>query len=140
MRIEAAGIAERQIPLLSHVAVEPCGNRWRSSTMAAFSVGRTTQRNMCGSVAHRERAAATEAWRAAPLVIEPVTTVGAGDSFLGAMVWALASRMTLVESFRIAVAGGSAALLEPGTALCQPQMVRRLQAEVFIEAIFDEGR
>ena len=35
---------------------------------------------------------AKRAWRALPMAIEPVSTVGAGDSFLGGLVAALASR------------------------------------------------
>ncbi len=75
------------------------------------------------------------AWRAAALPIQPVSTVGPGDSFLGAMIWALASSMTLEESFRYGVAGGSAALLAPGTELCRPQDVRRLLGQVTIEEL-----
>jgi 6-phosphofructokinase 2 len=73
------------------------------------------------------------AWRALALPIQPVSTVGAGDSFLGAMVWALASKMSLEEAFRYAVAAGSAALLASGTELCRPQDVRRLLSQVAIE-------
>ena len=70
------------------------------------------------------------AWRAAGLPIEPVSTVGAGDSFLGAMVWALASNLTLAEAFPHAVAAGSAALLADGTELCRAEDVRRLLPRV----------
>jgi 6-phosphofructokinase 2 len=78
------------------------------------------------------------AWRASALSIHPVSTVGAGDSFLGAMVWALGSGLALEESFRYAVAGGSAAVLAEGTELCRPQDVRRLLGEVVIEEIPDQ--
>jgi 6-phosphofructokinase 2 len=79
------------------------------------------------------------AWRAQPLAIQPVSTVGAGDSFLGAMVWALASGKSLEDAFRFAVAGGSAALLAHGTELCRPEDVRRLLGQVTIEIISDSG-
>lgn len=75
------------------------------------------------------------AWRAPGLPVQPVSTVGAGDSFLGAMVWALASTMSLEDSFRYGVAGGSAAVLAPGTGLCQPQDVRRLLTQVTLERV-----
>jgi 6-phosphofructokinase 2 len=78
---------------------------------------------------------ADEAWRASALPIHPVSSVGAGDSFLGAMMWALTSKLTLKESFRHAVAAGSASLLAEGTELCRPEDVRRLISEVRIEAI-----
>jgi 6-phosphofructokinase 2 len=71
--------------------------------------------------------------RAQPLPITPLSAVGAGDSFLGALVWRLASGADLQESFRQAVAAGAAALLNPGTELCRPQDVERLAAEVVLE-------
>jgi 6-phosphofructokinase 2 len=70
------------------------------------------------------------AWQAQPLPIEPASTVGAGDSFLSAIIWALTSKMGLEESFRYAVAAGSAALLAPGTELCRAQDVRDLLSQV----------
>ena len=47
-------------------------------------------------------------WRAQPMTIEAVSTVGAGDSFLGGMVAALAQGETLEDAFRVAVAAGLA--------------------------------
>ena len=58
--------------------------------------------------------------RAQPLPVTPVSAVGAGDSFLGALIWRLAAGADLRESFRQAVAAGAAALLNPGTELCRP--------------------
>jgi 6-phosphofructokinase 2 len=78
---------------------------------------------------------ADHAWRAAPLQIEAVSTVGAGDSFLGGMVAALADSKPLDEAFRVAVAAASAAVLTPGTGLCQPHDVKRLLPEVKIREI-----
>lgn len=75
------------------------------------------------------------AWRAEPLPVDPVSTVGAGDSFLGAMVWALASGRTVEEALRYGVAGGSAALLAPGTELCQASDVRHLLDRVVVEPV-----
>jgi 6-phosphofructokinase 2 len=76
---------------------------------------------------------ADRAWRALPLPIEAVSSVGAGDSFLGGLVVALAGGRPLDEAFRIAIA--SAAVLKPGTGLCQPQEVRRLLPKVKIREI-----
>ena len=72
--------------------------------------------------------------RAKPLAITPLSAVGAGDSFLAALIWQLASGADLADGFRQAVAAGAAALLNPGTELCRPQDVRRLAADVIIEA------
>ena len=75
------------------------------------------------------------AWRAAALDIRPASTVGAGDSFLGVMVWALAAGRPLDEAFRWAVAGGSAALLAEGTELCLAADVGRLVSQVEIKSV-----
>jgi 6-phosphofructokinase 2 len=78
---------------------------------------------------------ADRAWRALPLKIEAVSTVGAGDSFLGGLVAALAAGRPLEEAFRVAVASASAAVRMPGTGLCQPEDVKRLLPEVQIKEI-----
>ena len=70
------------------------------------------------------------AWRAPPLAVKTVSAVGAGDSFVGAMVWSLANGDALVDAFRWGVAAGSAALLTPGTELSYADDIRRLLAEV----------
>jgi 6-phosphofructokinase 2 len=75
---------------------------------------------------------ADHALRAQPLAIEPVSTVGAGDSFLGGLVAALAAGKSIEEAFRVAVAAGSAAVLSPGTELCRQEDVQRLLPEVRI--------
>ena len=78
-------------------------------------------------------ATAAGAWRAWPLPITPVSAVGAGDSFLAALLCALAAGASHPEAFRHGVAAGSAALLSPGTQLCQPEMVRELLGHVVID-------
>lgn len=75
---------------------------------------------------------ADKAFRAQPLAIEPVSTVGAGDSFLGGLVAALAAGNSLQESFCVGVAAGSAAVLSPGTELCREEDVQRLLPQVNI--------
>ncbi len=72
--------------------------------------------------------------RARPLPITPLSAVGAGDSFLGALVWQLAAGADLADCFRQAMAAGAAALLNPGTELCRPDDVKRLAEGVVIEA------
>jgi len=73
------------------------------------------------------------AWRAWPLPIKAVSTVGAGDSFLAAMVCALTSGRSHAEAFAHGVAGGSAALLSPGTQLCHPDDMRELLTHVVVD-------
>jgi 6-phosphofructokinase 2 len=78
---------------------------------------------------------ADRAWRALPLKIETVSTVGAGDSFLGGLVAALAVNKPLPDAFRVAVAAASSAVHTPGTGLCQPDDVERLLPDVQIMEI-----
>ena len=73
--------------------------------------------------------------RAPGLPIKPVSVVGAGDSFLGAMIWSLASGDGMDTALRHGVAAGSAALLLPGTELCRREDVERLVKEVVVKAI-----
>lgn len=54
------------------------------------------------------------------------SSVGAGDSFLGGMTWALSQGRSNEESFRFGLAAGAASLKSPGTKLCQPNDVYRL--------------
>jgi 6-phosphofructokinase 2 len=69
------------------------------------------------------------------LPITPVSVVGAGDSFLGAMVWSLHAAQSIEEAFRHAVAAGSAALLSAGTGLCKAEDMRRLYPQVHLQRL-----
>lgn len=73
---------------------------------------------------------AAAAWQAKAPAVAAVSTVGAGDSFMGALVLALASGLDHPEALRRAVAAGSAALLAPGSQLCLPADVHRLAERV----------
>ena len=75
------------------------------------------------------------ALRANGLPLEPVSVSGAGDSFLGAMVSRLANGDKLDSALRYGVAGGSAALLSPGTGLCLGADVHRLASNVNVTII-----
>lgn len=62
--------------------------------------------------------------------IEPVSAVGAGDSFVGGMVWRLAAGGDIVDAFRYGVAAGCAAVLNPGTELCHAGDVTKLYERI----------
>lgn len=64
------------------------------------------------------------------LPIEAKSAVGAGDSFLAAMVYALAIGWSVQDAFRFGLAGGSAAVLSPGTDLAHPEDIERLYATI----------
>src|SRR3990167_3914348 len=77
---------------------------------------------------------ADQAWRAQSLQVSVASTIGAGDSFVGGLVWALSEGKALDEAFRYAMAAGAAALLSPGTNLCDPADVARLRRDVVLTA------
>lgn len=69
--------------------------------------------------------------RAGPLALPGITVesssaVGAGDSFLAAMVHALALGRPAEEAFRFGIAAGAAAVLTSGTDLCRAKDVQLL--------------
>lgn len=74
-------------------------------------------------------------WSAPPLDVPVASAVGAGDSFVGAMVWGLQRGLPLEQAFAWGIAAGTATLLSAGTALCRPEDVRQLQAQVQLTRI-----
>jgi 6-phosphofructokinase 2 len=69
--------------------------------------------------------------RRMPAIKVPVrSAVGAGDSFVGAMVWALSRGQEMGEAFRFGLAAGAAAVMTPGTELCRRADILKLYAEI----------
>lgn len=54
------------------------------------------------------------------------SAVGAGDSFLAGMIWALSQHWSTEDAFRFGISAGAAAVMTPGTELCRPQDVSDL--------------
>ena len=71
-------------------------------------------------------------WRSPALPLKVVSAVGAGDSFVGGMVWSLSRGDPLETAFRYGMAAGAAALLSPGTELCHPNDIHRLFGSIQI--------
>jgi len=71
-----------------------------------------------------------EAWDASAPAVQALSTVGAGDSFLAALVWSLAGKKNMGEALRLGVAAGSAALLTEGTGLCWLSDIHKLMNQV----------
>lgn len=78
---------------------------------------------------------AGEAWYASTPSVPIVSAVGAGDSFLGALIWSLAQGHAHRDALCHATAAGTAALLTPATELCLKQDFERLQAAVKVEPV-----
>lgn len=62
--------------------------------------------------------------------VEKKSTVGAGDSMVGGMVWALSQHKTLKEVIQIGVCCGTAATMNEGTQLFKVEDVERLLGEM----------
>ena len=115
--------------------IEPSGaDEWESAAKTIIRSGKVavialTMGHLGAVLVTRDRTL-----RAPPLPITPVSAVGAGDSFLGALIHGLASGVNLDDAFRFAAAAGAAALLNPGTGLCLPAEVKRLAEEVILQS------
>jgi 6-phosphofructokinase 2 len=73
-------------------------------------------------------------FRAPALAVEARSTVGAGDSFLGAFVLELSQGKSIDEALNFAIAAGAAAVLHPGTKLCKREDVLQLYSGARQEA------
>lgn len=69
-------------------------------------------------------------WRQPAIELESQSTVGAGDSFVGAMTYAFAAGMDAPEALRYGIAAGAAAASSRGARLCSAADVRRLLEQV----------
>jgi 6-phosphofructokinase 2 len=70
--------------------------------------------------------------RAAGLSVKVCSSIGAGDSFVAALIWALNRNVDIDEAFRYGMAAASATLLGAGTTLCERGEVERLYREISI--------
>ncbi len=68
----------------------------------------------------------TQSLQVVPPPVQKLSTVGAGDSMVGAMCLKLAAGADLQEMVRFGVAAGTAATLRHGTQLCDPVETERL--------------
>lgn len=67
--------------------------------------------------------------------IKPRSAVGAGDSFVGAMILGIAQGRSPVDAFTLAVATGTATVLTMGTELCRREDVERIYRQIQAEQI-----
>lgn len=73
--------------------------------------------------------------RAVPPPVVTSSSVGAGDSFVAGMSYALSRGLAPAEAFRWGVAAGTAALITPGTELCRRGDTERLLEQVRPEPV-----
>lgn len=83
--------------------------------------------NVARAIAHLG-GTATAIFPAGGATGEHLSTVGAGDSMVGAMTLKLAENASLEEMVRFGVAAGSAATLNQGTRLCSHDDTQKIYA------------
>lgn len=70
--------------------------------------------------------------------VQVVSAVGAGDTFVGALVLALAEGAPRDRALACAVAAAAAACITPATELCHPEDVARFLADLRVEPLTDD--
>jgi 1-phosphofructokinase/tagatose 6-phosphate kinase len=104
----------------------------RIGEMGARNVLITTESG-CVALLREDREA--ERFRATAPLLEPVSTVGAGDALLGAYLAARHNGRTHAEALRAAVATGAASTLEVGAGRFDVRQASRLQAGVDVSEL-----
>jgi 1-phosphofructokinase/tagatose 6-phosphate kinase len=104
----------------------------RIAEMGARNVLITTEAG-CVALVHEDREA--ERYRTSAPLLEPVSTVGAGDALLGAYLAARHSGRNQAEALRAAVATGAASTLEVGAGRFDVRQASRLQAGVEVSEL-----
>ena len=82
---------------------------------------------------------ADECYRAIPPIIKPKSSVGAGDSMVGGIVYSLSQGKSMQEALQMGVACGTAAIMNPGTNLCKPEDIRTIYNEIQIFPLTTAG-
>jgi 6-phosphofructokinase 2 len=87
----------------------PSPDEWQAA--AVHCVGEGWAEVVALTMGHQGALLASRAglWEAPPLAIEVASAVGAGDSFVGGMIWGLQRAMALPDAFAWGVAAGAAA-------------------------------
>jgi fructose-1-phosphate kinase PfkB-like protein len=104
----------------------------RIAEMGARNVHITMEAG-CYALVREERQ--VRRYRARAPQLEPVSILGAGDVFLARWLSALADGQTAEESLRLAVAAGSASVLEVGAGRFDPKEASRLFSLVEVDEL-----
>jgi len=78
---------------------------------------------------------ADQCLRADALQVPVAGSVGAGDSFLAGLIWALDTQPDLAHALAMAMAAGAAAVMRQGTALGEAADMDRLRGQVHVRVI-----
>lgn len=116
---------------LSHLVGTPLETVADIAAAARDLVNRGCARRVAVTMGHRGGLLAHEGGTLYLPAIHVVarSAVGAGDSFLAAMLFKLMAGADAEAAFRYGMAAGAAAVCTPGTGLCEPADIERLLAQ-----------
>lgn len=105
-------------------------SHWREAALDLVRRGRVAHVALTLGDAGAALVNADGVFRATAPAVQVASTIGAGDSFLGGMVWRLAEGDDPLTAFRFGVAAGTAAVMNAGTAHCRREDVEALYPRV----------
>ncbi|WER51011.1 1-phosphofructokinase family hexose kinase [Cupriavidus sp. WKF15] len=103
---------------------------WRSAALEIVKGGRAQMVALTLGERGALLVTADRTLRLPGLNMQVASSIGAGDSFLAAMVWALNREAGTEEAFHYGLAAASATLLSTGTGLCERADVERKYREI----------
>ncbi len=122
----------RELSELSGTALETTAQQ-RDAARRLIAQGRTQMVALSLGAAGAMLVTADQCLHASALDVSVSSSVGAGDSFLAALVWALDQQTDLAQALATGMAAGAAAVTTTGTALCQASDIERLRQQVRIQ-------
>ena len=123
----------RELSELSGTALDTAAQQ-RDAARRLIAQGRTQMVALSLGGSGAMLVTATQCLHADALDVPVSSSVGAGDSFLAALVWALDQEADLTQALATGMAAGAAAVTTTGTALCQAPDIARLRQQVRIQA------
>ena len=119
---------------LRELSAAPLANdsEWRSAAVGLVRSGRVCHIALTLGEGGAVLVGADRILRAEAPAVRVASTIGAGDSFLAAMVWRLALGDDIEGAFRYGVAAGTAAVMNEGTAHCRREDVEALFPQVTV--------
>ena len=134
---EGVYLVKPSLPELRELTGRPLDTelQWREAAQQIIKDGQAQVVALSLGEAGALLVTADRALRASSVPVKVKSSIGAGDSFVGGLIWALSRNIDLDQAFRYGMAAGAASLLTAGTALCQAADVERLHSEVFITLV-----
>ena len=121
----------RELAELSGLGLQTLDDQ-RQAALALIARGQTQMVALSLGAEGAMLVTAEECLLADALQVQVASTVGAGDSFLAGLVWALDTQPDLRQALATATAAGAAAVMGEGTALCDAEQVQGLRSQVRI--------